>query len=83
MARVSDRYPYSSRYYKLLFSEKLGYKIIKSFNSYPNLLGVSFVDDTFTRAGIPYPDFIKNAVSSSLSIKLGYADNDVITYDHP
>ena len=52
-----------------------------AFTSYPRLLGVAFVDDTFTRAGIPEPERFKTA--APLSLDLGYADENVIDYDHP
>jgi len=42
---VPERYPYTSLYYKLLFSGNLGYKHVKTITSYPRLLGIRFVDD--------------------------------------
>ena len=83
VARLPERYPFSSRYYQLLFSGELGYQVQRAFTSYPELLGVSFVDDTFTRARIPEPEALKNTNSSILSLNLGYADENVIDYDHP
>ena len=83
VARVPDRFPLSSRYYQLLFSGRLGYQLEKTFTSYPQLLEVAFVDDTFTRAGLPEPKPMEASSSAALSLRLGYADNDVITYDHP
>ena len=82
VARVPERYPYSSNYYVLLFSGDLGYQLEESFSAYPSLLGVSFVDDPFRRAGVPRPSGL-DADQSLLSFNLGYADNDHITYDHP
>ena len=83
IARVPERFPLSSRYYQLLFSEKLGYSLERAFTSYPQLLEVAFVDDTFGRAGIPEPESLKDSRPAALSFNLGYADNDVVTYDHP
>ena len=83
VARLPERYPLSSQYYRLLFSGELGYQIEKAFTSYSSLLGVSFVDDTFSRAEIPEPDSLKNARPGGLSLDLGYADENVIGYDHP
>ncbi len=87
VGRVPERYPLSARYYRLLFSGKLGYRLERSFAAYPKFLGVAFVDDTFTRAGVPEPDALPDtpmdAKPATLSLDLGYADNDVITYDHP
>ena len=83
VGRLPDEYPFSSRYYQLLFAEELGYTLDRSFTSYPELLGVAFVDDTFGRAGIPEPEALRESKPAPLSLNLGYADNDVITYDHP
>ncbi|MCL0044231.1 DUF2298 domain-containing protein [Dehalococcoidia bacterium] len=83
IARTPERYPFSSSYYRLLFSGDLGYRLEKSFSSYPRFLGVTFVDNPFSRAGVPTPELIKTRNSSPLTLNLGYADNDAITYDHP
>ena len=83
IARVPELYPFSSGYYKLLFSGDLGYLLTTSFSSYPSLLGVTLADDTFGRAGLPVPEPLADARGTSLALNLGYADNDVITYDHP
>lgn len=45
VATVNDRYPITSKYFDLLFTNKLGFKPVKEFNSYPSLLGVEFNDD--------------------------------------
>ena len=82
VARAPERYPYSSNYYVLLFSGDLGYQLKKNFSAYPSLLGVSFVDDPFRRAGVPMPSGLDRD-QGLLSINLGYADNDHVTYDHP
>ena len=83
VARIPEEYPLSSSYYQLLFSGKLGYELDQVFTSYPSLLGVSFVDDPLGRAGLEEPDSLKDFRPKGLSLNLGYADNDVITYDHP
>ena len=83
VARLPERYPLSSRYYRLLFSENLGYMLERAFTSYPEFLGVAFVDDTFTRAGIPEPESLNGFSPAPVSLNLGYADENVIDYDHP
>ena len=82
VARAPERYPYSSNYYVLLFSGNLGYQLEESFSAYPSLLGVYFVDDPFRRAGVPIPSGLDRD-QGLLSINMGYADNDHVTYDHP
>ena len=83
VARLPERYPLSSRYYKLLFSGELGYRFERAFTSYPELLGVAFVDDTFTRAQVPEPESLKGFSPAPVSLNLGYADENVVNYDHP
>ena len=83
VTRVPERYPMSSQYYQLLFSGELGYEFDRAFTSYPELLGVAFVDDTFSRAGLPEPEALKSSDPAPISINLGYADENVIDYDHP
>lgn len=41
----NEKYPYSKHYYQLLFAEKLGYKKIQQFASYPNFFGISIPDN--------------------------------------
>ena len=83
VARLPDRYPLSSRYYRMLFSGELGYWLEKDFTSYPQLLGVSFVDDPFGRAQLSEPEALRNSRPGGLALNLGYADENVINYDHP
>lgn len=45
LIRLTNQYPLTSRYYKLLFDEKLGYKIVGTFSSYPQLFGIQINDD--------------------------------------
>ena len=83
VARVPDRYPLSSSYYRQLFQGKLGYRLEKSFTSFPELLGVSFQDDPYGRAGLPRPEPSLPEETSFLTLNLGYADDNVVGYDHP
>jgi len=43
--RLPQRYPITTRYYELLFDEKLGFRLIKTLTSYPGLFGLTLVDD--------------------------------------
>jgi len=45
MGSFPDKHPLVVRYYQLLFSEKLGFKEIKRFTSYPRLLSFEFPDE--------------------------------------
>jgi YYY domain-containing protein len=81
--RVPERYHMSGEYYGKLFGEELGYKLENWESTYPALLGVAFVDDTFARPGLPTPTALGPYRPSSFSINLGYADESFSVYDHP
>lgn len=46
LMRLTSTYPITSRYYKLLFAGKLGYKEIGVWSSYPQLFGVPINDNS-------------------------------------
>ncbi|PKB83186.1 MAG: hypothetical protein BZY88_02505, partial [SAR202 cluster bacterium Io17-Chloro-G9] len=83
VSRDPDRFPFSTGYYKELFAGNLGYGLEKSFTSYPSLLGVEFRDDPIGDAGLPQPNGAPPAEHAALSFNLGYADDNVVGYDHP
>jgi len=53
--RLPERYPISTEYYRLLFSERLGYTLADVQTSYPELFSVRFFDDTVSRPGLSAP----------------------------
>ena len=83
VTRAPWKYPMSSRYYKLLFNEKLGFEITKIFTNYPEIFGFNFIDDPFKRVGFERPS--NTVFHSELKhvLNLGYADGNIINYDHP
>ena len=81
--RLPDRYPLTSRYYRLLFTGQLGYELVDFETSYPSLLGVTFVEDTFGRPKLPVPDGLKDFKPSPITINAGFADESFSVYDHP
>ncbi len=46
LINLPQKYPITSRYYKLLFDGKLGYKKAAEFSSYPSIFGFEINDDT-------------------------------------
>lgn len=42
---LPEKYPITSRYYRLLFSGRLGYQKVAQFTSYPRIFGIEFNDD--------------------------------------
>ena len=81
--RLPDRYPFSGEYYRLLFSGKLGYELADVQTSYAALAGVTFVDDTLSRPGVPSPGRLPSASTDGLVLRMGFADESFTVYDHP
>ena len=91
--RLPERYPISSEYYRLLFSQQLGYTLANVQTSLPSLFGVALVDDTLGRPDLPSvgnwaryypaPSLSQPLDSPSLLLNLGYADESFSVYDHP
>ncbi len=83
VARVPERYPLSASYYHRLFDGDLGYRLERTFTSYPQLAGIAFRDDPFGRAGLSRPTPLVPEMLSPVVLDLGYADDNVVGYDHP
>ena len=81
--RLPERYPITTEYYRLLFSERLGYTLANVQTSYPALFGVGFVDDTLLRPNLPTPRLLQQHIVAPLGLNLGYADESFSVYDHP
>jgi 4-amino-4-deoxy-L-arabinose transferase-like glycosyltransferase len=45
LIHLADKFPITSKYYKLLFEGKLGYKEVAEFTSYPSIFGFKINDD--------------------------------------
>ncbi|MCH7736539.1 MAG: glycosyltransferase family 39 protein [Chloroflexi bacterium] len=82
-ARDPERFPFSNQYYQGLFNGRLGYELDREFTNYPELLGVAFRDDAIGRAGLERPEPLNPGDSPRISLDLGYADDNVVGYDHP
>ena len=82
-ARAPERFPMSNQYYQRLFAGDLGYELDRAFTSFPELLGVSFRDDAIGRAGLERPQPSHPGLESAIQLNLGYADDNVVGYDHP
>ena len=81
--RLPDRYPLTSRYYRALMAEKLGFALVHYDTAYPGLLGVELVDDTFAHVSLPMPSLMAEREASRAAISLGPADESFTVYDHP
>jgi len=81
--RLPWRYPMTSRYYELLMSEQLGFELEHYVTSYPELLGLRLVNDTFHDPDLPRPALLAKTEDALPSINLGRADESFTVYDHP
>ena len=83
--RLPERYPFTSAYYRLLFSGGLGYELVSDAveTAYPRLAGVSFVHDTLGRPDLRGPEVASATTPSGLALNLGFADESYSVYDHP
>ena len=81
--RLPERYPITTEYYNMLFSGELGYELADIETAYPRLAGVTFVDDTFGRPGLPKPGVLSTHQQIGLAVNLGFADESFSVYDHP
>ena len=80
--RDPERFPFTTEYYRQLFRGDLGFRLERSFATYPSFLGVEFRDSGFGWSGLPVPEGLP-VRSGWLSLPLGYADDNVVGYDHP
>ena len=83
LPRLPERYPISGAYYELLFTGRLGYELAHAEMSYPKLFGLSLVDDTFRRPGVPEPARLDVFRGSGAALRLGFSDESFTVYDHP
>lgn len=81
--RLPGRYPLTSRYYQLLLGERLGFELVYYAAVYPELCGLSLVDDTFSEPKLPKPRLLAEREALRPSINLGRADESYSVYDHP
>ena len=86
VARLPERFPQSSAFYRRLFAGDLGYQLERGFTSYPTLAGVHLRDNPYGRAGLSTPSIAPggdDGQPGGIAVNLGYADENVINYDHP
>ena len=88
VASDPERFPMTLEYYRQLFGGELGYQIERGFGSHPSFLGITVRDDPFERTGLPRPGrwaSLSEMVLSSpgFAFNWGYADDNVVGYDHP
>ncbi len=83
VASDPQRFPLSGEYYSRLFAGDLGYVLEREFTSGPGLAGVEISDDPFDRTPFTHPTPEIEGDTSWLTLNWGYADDNVVGYDHP
>ena len=83
VASDPERFPLTIEYYRQLFAGELGYRLAREFTSHPSFLGITIADDSFGRTGLPRPEPSGESDSTGITLNWGYADDNVVGYDHP
>jgi hypothetical protein len=83
ISRLSQRYPLSSRYYRLLFGGQLGFELAAFARNDPNVGGLTIADDPVSSVGLPVPPSLLEYWRRPGVWVWGHADESFIVYDHP
>jgi len=81
LARWSERYPITARYYQLLFEGGLGFTPVACFGRYSRLGPLALVDDPIAGLGFSLPELCRPKALAVL--RLGRLDESFVVYDHP
>ncbi|MGB9594179.1 MAG: hypothetical protein ACPL7R_08585, partial [Anaerolineae bacterium] len=80
---LRDLYPTTSRFYALLFQERLGFRLAHWEGTDMRVLGVRIVENPFARAGLPAPEAIVRTWEDEGAVLLPGADESWTVYDRP
>jgi len=84
LSRWPERYPLSARYYRLLFGEQLGFRLVHADWSEPRLGPLAWREDPIADAGLPRPPWwIAARKTDGWAWYPGRADESFAVYDHP
>jgi hypothetical protein len=83
ISRLTERYPVSSRYYRELFAERLGFELVAAPAVYPQLWGITLLDNPRARLPLPTLPLLAASRPAGLIVDLGQADESFTVYDHP
>lgn len=83
IARLPTRYPLTSAYYRLLFAERLGFRLVDVRTNYPRLGPVAIVDEPLAGTGLARPVLLQGLRAAPVVVDLGRVDESMSVYDHP
>jgi hypothetical protein len=83
ITRLPQRYPISSRYYRLLFSGQLGFDLVAFARNDPRAGGVTIADDPIGSVGLNVPPPLAEYARGAGVWNWGRADESFTVYDHP
>jgi len=80
---ASDYIVLSSHYYQQLFAERLGFQLVAAPAVYPQLAGITLLDNPRTELPLATPSMLAANWPHGLVFNLGQADESFTVYDHP
>ncbi len=83
LGRLPGQYPLASAYYRLLFAEELGFRLVHVEAEYPRLGPVALVDEPLAGTPLKPPPLLRAFQPAPVVLDLGRADESYSVYDHP
>ncbi|MFQ5344214.1 MAG: hypothetical protein ACE5F6_21940, partial [Anaerolineae bacterium] len=83
LTRWPERYPRTARYYRLLFGEQLGFRLVHAEWSEPRLGPLAWREDPLAGASLPAPSWWQQRAQTGWAWRPGRADESFAVYDHP
>lgn len=80
---LRELYPTTSRFYELLFQERLGFRLAHWEGADVEVLGLRLVENPFARPGLPVPAAIASTWERAGAFLLPGADESWTVYDRP
>ncbi len=83
LGRLAGEYPLTSAYFRLLFAERLGFRLAAVETNYPRLGPLAIVDEPLRGTPLQRPALLAAQQPAPLVLNLGHADESYAVYDHP